>query len=136
MLKLTAAAIALVLAAGAAQADEGSSPAEIVQRHVSSGGNLDALMADYADDAVLMVLADAEVEIPLASMVDIEAEKQRLAKEIQQAKAEVKRLETMLGKEEFLSKAPPAVVEKERARLETRRDSLKRLSEHLERLNT
>jgi hypothetical protein len=54
MLKLTAAAIALVLAAGAAQADEGSSPAEIVQRHVSSGGNLDALMADYADDAVVM----------------------------------------------------------------------------------
>jgi hypothetical protein len=41
----------------------------------------------------------------------------------------------MLGKEEFLSKAPLAVVEKERARLETRCDSLKRLTEHLERLN-
>ena len=53
MLKAGVAAMALLFAAGAAQA-QGSTPAEIVQRHVSSGGNIDAIMADYADDAVVL----------------------------------------------------------------------------------
>lgn len=29
-------------------------PTEIVNRHISSGGNVDAIMADYADDAVVL----------------------------------------------------------------------------------
>ena len=53
MLTRTLGATALLLAAGTAHA-QGSSPAEIVQRHVSSGGNIDAIMADYADDAVVL----------------------------------------------------------------------------------
>lgn len=53
MLKHALGTAALVLAAGAAHA-AGSTPAEIVQRHVSSGGNIDAIMADYADDAVVL----------------------------------------------------------------------------------
>jgi hypothetical protein len=53
MLKAGVAAVALVLGAGVAQAQE-STPAEIVQRHVGSGGNIDAIMADYADDAVVL----------------------------------------------------------------------------------
>lgn len=53
MLKPIFGAAALVLAAGVAHA-QGSSPAEIVQRHVGSGGNIDAIMADYADDAVVL----------------------------------------------------------------------------------
>jgi len=53
MSKYAFGAIALVLAAGAAHA-AGSTPAEIVHRHVSSGGNIDAIMADYADDAVVL----------------------------------------------------------------------------------
>ena len=50
MLKPVFAATALVLAAGAAHA-QGSSPAEVVQRHVDSGGNLDAALADVAGQA-------------------------------------------------------------------------------------
>jgi hypothetical protein len=53
MLKHATAAAALLVAAGAAHA-AGSTPAEIVQRHVGSGGNVDAIMADYADDAVVL----------------------------------------------------------------------------------
>lgn len=44
---------AALMIAGAAHA-AGSSPSEVVQRHVSSGGNLDAMIDDYADDAVVM----------------------------------------------------------------------------------
>ncbi len=40
-----------VLAAGAAHAD---TPSDFVKRHTGSGGNVDAIMADYADDAVVL----------------------------------------------------------------------------------
>lgn len=53
MLKQALAVTALLLAAGAAHA-QGSTPAEVVQRHVDSGGSLDAILADYADDAVVL----------------------------------------------------------------------------------
>jgi len=53
MLKVAFGAAVLVLAAGTAHA-QGSTPAEIVQRHVDSGGNVDAIVADYADDAVVL----------------------------------------------------------------------------------
>lgn len=53
MLKYAVPAMAMVLCAGAARA-QGSTPAEIVQRHVGSGGNVDAIMADYAEDAVVL----------------------------------------------------------------------------------
>lgn len=46
-------ALGALTIAGAAQA-AGPSPAEVVQRHVNSGGNLDAMIGDYADDAVVM----------------------------------------------------------------------------------
>jgi hypothetical protein len=42
-----------LIAAGAAHAAS-LSPSEVVQRHVASGGNLDAMIGDYADDAVVM----------------------------------------------------------------------------------
>ena len=53
MPRFAVAAVTLTFIAGAAQA-AGSSPAEIVQRHVASGGNIDAIMADYANDAVVL----------------------------------------------------------------------------------
>ncbi|KPL67755.1 hypothetical protein SZ64_06270 [Erythrobacter sp. SG61-1L] len=46
-------AIAALSITGAAQAAD-LTPTEIVNRHVSSGGNVDAIMADYADDAVVL----------------------------------------------------------------------------------
>lgn len=52
MHKYGIAALALALIAGTAQAAD--SPKDIVQRHVSSGGDIDAIMADYADDAVVL----------------------------------------------------------------------------------
>jgi hypothetical protein len=53
MYKYAVGGLAALMIAGAAQA-AGLSPSEIVQRHVASGGNLDAMINDYADDAVVM----------------------------------------------------------------------------------
>ena len=86
------------------------------------------------ENALILVLSEAEVVIPMASMVDMQAEQQRLNKEIGQMQADVSRLEKMLSNKAFLTKAPQAVVDKEKAKLLFAKDSLGRLKEHLKRL--
>jgi len=86
------------------------------------------------DKTLVTVLKDSEVYIPMASMVDMAAEKLRLQKEAEQAQGEITRLETRLADASFLGKAPAAVVEKERQRLADARDRQARLNEQLEKL--
>jgi len=84
--------------------------------------------SEKADASTLVLpLAQATVVIPMASMFDIEAEKKRLEKELEQTRAEAERLEARLKDSAFLTKAPPAVVEKERQRLYTLSEKLEKL---------
>lgn len=66
----------------------------------------------------------ATVCIPLAEMVDFEAERARLTKEKNNAENEIKRAESKLSNEGFTSKAPAAVIEAEQAKLDRWRDTL------------
>jgi valyl-tRNA synthetase len=84
-----------------------------------------------AEKALVIVLADADVVLPMSGMVDLDAQGQRLEKEIEECGAFISRLETRLADEAFLSKAPPAVVQKEQERLSELRDRLKKLQERL-----
>jgi valyl-tRNA synthetase len=86
-------------------------------------------------NTLTLVLSEAELVIPMASMVDLKAEQQRLEKEIGQMQAEVNRLENMLINEAFLVKAPAAVVRKEKDKLSARQDNLRRLKERFISLN-
>ena len=72
----------------------------------------------------MIVLKESEVVLPWAGMVDIAAEKQRLEKEISINKREIDRLEQRLKDAAFISKAPEAVVEKERSRLLSYKDKI------------
>ena len=83
------------------------------------------------EDALALVLKETDVVIPLGSMVDLEAERKRLLKEIEQNQAEVFRLEARLNDKAFLSKAPAAVVGRERDKLALRKDKLERLKQQL-----
>ncbi|HJX12123.1 MAG TPA: valine--tRNA ligase, partial [Dehalococcoidales bacterium] len=85
------------------------------------------------DNAVLP-LARATVVVPLASLFDREAERQRLRKELELVQNEVFRLETRLRDEAFLTKAPEAVVEKERQKLYTLNEKLDKLKQQSARL--
>jgi valyl-tRNA synthetase len=87
------------------------------------------------ENALVLVLKEAEVVIPLGSMIDLQAERQRLNKEIEQIQAEVSRLETRLKDQAFLTKAPTAVVNKERAKLAAKKDKMERLKQHLNQLH-
>ncbi len=97
---------------------------------------LDSRQAPANENVVVLVLKDAEVIIPMESMVDLEAERKRLQKEIEQSQAEVAALEARLKDEVFLTKAPAAVVGRERDKLAVRKDKLERLRQQLIRFQT
>ncbi|MFC2045573.1 valine--tRNA ligase [Chloroflexota bacterium] len=82
-------------------------------------------------DALVLVLKEAEVVIPMVGMVDLDAERQRLQKEIEQSEAELTRLEARLNDKQFLEKAPANVVDKERQKLYNLTDKLQRLRQQI-----
>ncbi|MCK9604397.1 MAG: valine--tRNA ligase [Candidatus Omnitrophica bacterium] len=74
-----------------------------------------------------VIMKDMHLTIPLAGLLDVEKEKEKIQARIHQAEGEIKAKEKMLGNKEFLKKAPLEVVEKEKARLLELGDILKRL---------
>ncbi len=88
------------------------------------------------ENVLALVLKDAEVIIPMESMVDLDAERKRLDDEIAQSQAQIASLEKRLKDKAFLSKAPEAVVTKDREKLAERQDKLKRLKEQLARFKS
>jgi len=86
------------------------------------------------EKALVLVLKEAEVVLPWAGMVDLVAEKQRLEREISTNQKEIARLEQRLKDAAFVSKAPAAVVGKERSKLQACEDKLLRLRQELAQL--
>jgi len=78
-------------------------------------------------NAIVLVLKDSEVVIPMESMVNLEVERKRIQKEIEASQDEVARLEARLSNRAFLAKAPAAIVDKERQKLYALTDKLERL---------
>lgn len=67
--------------------------------------------------AVSFVIGEAIVALPLAGVLDVEAEKARLSKEITRCISEIGKINGKLGNEQFVSRAPEAVIEEQRSRL-------------------
>jgi len=88
------------------------------------------------DKALVLVLKEAEVVLPLAGMVDKLAEEQRLVKESEEIKRRIAQLEDRLRDNAFLSKAPFQVVEIEKQKLAVLKDKLKRLHQELSQLSS
>jgi valyl-tRNA synthetase len=72
-----------------------------------------------------------DVFVRLEGVVDFEAERQRLRKEIERARKEIAFLEGKLGRPEFVERAPAEVVERERERLGEQRQTEQKLSTSL-----
>ena len=68
-------------------------------------------------NAVSTVIHDAVLYIPLAELVDIDKEIERLKGEVKKLEGEIKRASGMLANPKFVDKAPAAKVEEERAKL-------------------
>jgi len=85
-------------------------------------------------EAALAILGDLKIAVPLAGLIDVEAERQRLAKQVERTEKELTGLTGRLDNPAFVERAPAAVVEKERARAEQLRRELGELNAQRERL--
>ncbi|MFO4721368.1 valine--tRNA ligase [Vibrio cholerae] len=73
------------------------------------------------------LVGKSELMIPMAGLIDKDAELDRLAKEIAKTQGEIARIEGKLGNEGFVAKAPEAVITKEREKLAGYQEALVKL---------
>lgn len=89
---------------------------------------------DNQQDAPLastQLVGDMEVLVPMAGLIDLEAEIERLDKEIGKLETEIQKLSGKLGNEKFVANAPTDVVNKEKEKLAKAESSLEQLKEQL-----
>lgn len=81
---------------------------------------------------ISVVLDKAEAFLPLKDLIDFEKELERLEKEEEKLEGELKRVNSKLSNEAFVSKAPEAVVEGERAKKEKYENMMEKVLERIE----
>lgn len=84
---------------------------------------------EQAPMSATALVGDMQVLVPMAGLIDKEAELARLDKEIQRLEGEAKRVGGKLANEGFVAKAPAEVLEKERAKLAEAEQALANLVE-------
>lgn len=92
------------------------------------------LQLDPPEQAVTAVVSGAELFLPLAGLVDLDVERDRLQKERDRLRQEVERVVKKLGNEQFVAKAPAAVVAAEREKQQDYEAKLKTVEERLKSL--
>jgi valyl-tRNA synthetase len=110
----------VVLLLAGASADEHAR----VDRHAASIRFLNRIeRIEFLDDAgqapaaATAVVGDLTLLVPLEGLVDLDAERTRLDKELKRVAGEIAKCEAKLGNDTFVRNAPPAVVDQERHRL-------------------
>jgi len=91
---------------------------------------IEELLKDKPKDSASLVIGSVEIYLPLAGMVDLAEEKSRLEKELKEAQSHIERLEKLLASD-FANKAPAALVQKEREKLEGYKDTAQKIKRQL-----
>ena len=91
--------------------------------------------ADNEPESAVALVDELKLLIPMAGLIDKDAEMARLAKQIDKLTGEVGRLGTKLGNEGFTAKAPAAVVATEQQKLADARTALKSLEAQLQKIS-
>ncbi len=92
--------------------------------------SIEALKADEkAPASATGLVGEMEVLIPMAGLIDKDAELARLNKAIEKAQGELKRVAGKLSNEKFVSNAPEAVITKEKAKQAEYEQTLAKLQE-------
>ncbi len=86
---------------------------------------------DQSGTAITVVAGDVMASLPLEGMVDLNAERARLEKELDEARAEHDRAEKQLSNESFVSRAPEQVVQTQRDRLERAKEQIAVIEQRL-----
>jgi valyl-tRNA synthetase len=89
---------------------------------------------EAAPYSAVAALGSTKILIPMAGLIDKDAELARLGKEKAKRENELAGLETRLADDKFVNGAPPAVIEKQRARIAQLRQELATLREQESRI--
>jgi len=101
---------------------------------LASASGLEVVSEYTGTDAVSIVSDGAKIFIPMAEMVDMEKERERLEKERQTALSEIDRVNKKLSNPSFVDKAPAAVVEGEKEKLAKYTEMLKNVEQMIAKL--
>jgi valyl-tRNA synthetase len=97
---------------------------------------IDVLAPDAeAPPAATALLGQMRILVPMAGLIDVAAERERLSKLRDKAAGDLERCARKLANTSFTSKAPAAVVDKEKERQATLERDLEQLGEQLDRLD-
>jgi valyl-tRNA synthetase len=92
--------------------------------------------ADAPEQAATVVSSDVTVYLPLADLVDVEAEVERLTRERDNLDKQIARTQGLLGNDNFVTKAKPEVVGREREKLTALTASRQAIEERLASLSS
>jgi len=95
---------------------------------------IDSLEGPEPDDVATALVRQFRLLVPLAGLIDIEAERSRLGKQRERVAQDLAKAQAKLGNERFIANAPEAVVQKERDRAADLASRLSALEQQLERL--
>ena len=92
-------------------------------------------VGEIAPESAIALVGEMKLLIPMRGLIDKEAELARLNREIERISKELPRLEGKLSDAAFLAKAPPSVVEKEKARLQELHASVAELKSQMHKIS-
>ena len=107
------------------------------QHYLESLGRVDSvewLIDREAPESATALVGDMKLLIPMAGLIDKEAEQTRLNKDLDRKRSELERIENKLGNPNFVEKAPAAVVEKEKAKAGDLECAIRQLEEQMQKI--
>ena len=94
--------------------------------------NIECLADDQeAPLSVTKLVGKAELFVPMAGFINKEKELARLQKEVEKVQGEIARIEKKLSNESFVAKAPEAVINKEREKMQGYEDAQAKLRQQM-----
>ncbi|MGZ5585238.1 MAG: valine--tRNA ligase [Methylobacter sp.] len=103
------------------------------QIYLRKMGKLESIIwltgTETAPESAMALVGEMKILIPMAGLIDKEAELARLEKEIQKVKNDLPRIEGKLNNPAFVDKAPQDVIDKEKAKLADLRSMLNNLEQ-------
>ena len=93
------------------------------------------LSGPASQNVAQIVLGEATILLPLEGLIDLDAERKRLAAAMAKAQSELEKVNAKMGNADFVSRAPEAVLEEHRERQESFREDVTRLGAALARIS-
>ena len=108
--------------------------ANLLRMAMASDVSVSAALPESTEGMVSLVTTDARCFLPLAELVELDKERTRIQKELEKNRRFLENQEKKLSNESFISRAPEAVVQKERENAERLKSLIANLEESLKQL--